>query len=777
MTSVDGSPWRTNSSHWGPFEARLDETGRLLVRGHAKDPEPSPLLENLPTAAQHPARIARPAVRVGWLEDGPGPSRRRGIDRYVEVPWDEVLDRLASELGRIYTDHGPDAVFGGSYGWGSAGRFHHAQSQVHRFLNVLGGYVRSVNTYSLGATNVILPHVLGHASREVTQRATTWRSILEHTEVVVAFGGMAVKNASVVPGGRTRHEVGGHLRAAADRGLEFHHFSPLRDDLPGPLDATWYPLAPGTDTAVMLGLAHTLLEEGLADRPFLDRYCTGFERIERYLLGRDDGTPKTADWAAGIAQLDGDDLRRLARRMARSRTLVQTSWSLQRARHGEQPVWMSIALACMLGQVGLPGGGFGHGYASMGDVGTTGVTVALPTFPQGDNPVENFIPVARAADMLMRPGEKHDYDGQRLTYPDIRLVYWCGGNPFHHHQDLNRLRDAWSRPDTIVIHDNYWTASAKHADIVLPATSTLERNDLGTSRNDGYLHSMNQVLPPYGDARDDFRIFADLTERITGDRQRFTQGRDEGAWLRHLYGQLRSACQEVGHELPDFETFWDRGSVELPVDDDDHVLLGEFRADPDRAPLQTPSGRIELHSRRIESFGYEDCPGHPSWLEPEEWLGAPEAARFPLHLVANQPASRLHGQLDMGARSQATKVGGREPLRLHPDEALARGLQDGDVVLVHNERGRCLAGLVIDDDVRPGVAQLATGAWYDPQDLQTGRTTCVHGNPNVLTADRGTSRLAQGCTGQLTLVEVEAYAGKPPPVRAYEAPLLRDPTG
>src|SRR5207245_7374398 len=192
--------------------------------------------------------------------------------------------------------------------------------------------------------------------------------------------------------------------------------------------------------------------------------------------------------------------------------------------------------------------------------------------------------------------------------------------------------------------------------------------------------------------------------------------------------------------------------------------------DPLAAPLPTPSGRIEIASPAIAGFGYADCPGHPAWLPPVEGAGSPEAARFPLLLVANQPATRLHSQLDFGATSLASKIDGREPVRIHPQDAAARGIGDGNIVRLYNDRGACLAGAVLSDALRPGVVQLSTGAWYDPEDPAAGTPFCVHGNPNVLTRDAGTSRLAQGCTGQLTLVEIERFDGRLPPIKAFEPP-------
>jgi biotin/methionine sulfoxide reductase len=397
------------------------------------------------------------------------------------------------------------------------------------------------------------------------------------------------------------------------------------------------------------------------------------------------------------------------------------------------------------------------------------VPVTLPRLPQGENPVGEFIPVARVADMLLNPGERYEYDGQDRRYPRIELVYWAGGNPFHHHQDLNRLRRAFGRPASVVVHEPFWTATARHADIVLPSTVTLERDDIGASREDDLLIAMRQALPPHGQARDDYRIFADLAAAL-GVGERFTEGRDVREWLRQLYrtwqAENAGSAAAPGVSTLDFDEFWRVGEVELRAELREHVAFADFRADPLRRRLPTPSGRVEISSAVIAGFGYADCPGHPTWLPPEEWLGSPAAQRFPLQLVANNPATRLHSQLDHGPRSAASKVAGREPLRMNPADAAARGLCAGQVVRVSNDRGACLAGLVVSEDVRPGVVQLSTGAWFDPDE----DGTCRHGNPNVLTADIGTSRLAQGCTGQLALVDVRPLTTPAPAVRAFETP-------
>ncbi|BCN43853.1 molybdopterin guanine dinucleotide-containing S/N-oxide reductase [Prescottella equi] len=755
-------------AHWGMFDVESADGDVSAVHPYAGDADPSPILGNLPGSVRHRARITGPAVRRGWLESGPGPSEVRGADEFVAVSWDELTELLARELRRVVDRHGNRAIFGGSYGWASAGRFHHAQSQVHRFLNMLGGYTRSVHTYSLGATGVIMPRVVG-THWKLFARSTNWDVIAANTDLMVCFGGVPLKNTAVNGGGTSEHPTRGALDRLRDRGAEVVSISPLRDDLHGRCD--WIAPVPGTDVAIMLGLAHVLASEGLHDKDFLARYCVGYERFESYLLGIDDGVPKTPEWASALSGVPAEQIVALARRMAAGRTMVTVTWSLQRVRYGEQAPWMGVTLAAMLGQIGLPGGGFGHGYGSMNEPGLAPVPYPLPTLFQGSNPVSDLIPVAAIADLLLRPGEEFDFDGRRLTFPDTRLVYWAGGNPFHHHQDLARLRRALARPDTIVVHEPYWTPMARHADIVVPSTTSLERNDLACTRNDPLLVAMHAAAPRYADARDDYDTFAALAHRL-GFGERFTEGRTAQQWIEHLYEQWRGfVLTDPAHvEAPAFDEFWRRGFVRMRTEDG-LSLFSDFRDDPERNPLTTPSGRIEIFSADIDGFGYDDCAGHPRWFEPDEWLGGPRAQRFPLHLIANQPRTRLHGQLDHGGTSQASKIRGREPIRLHPADAADRGLAAGEVVRVFNDRGACLAGVVLDDGVRRGVVQLSTGAWYDPLDPSDPNSMCVHGNPNVLTADVGSSRLAHGCTGQHVLVEVERFDGALPPIKAFEPPL------
>ncbi len=758
----------SHASHWGSFSARWDGD-RVQVTPHPEDPAPSPILGNFTDALRHQARILRPMVRRGWLDHGPGPRHRDFSDDLVPVSWETALNLAAAEIARVRDSYGPDAVYGGSYGWSSAGRFHHAQSQIHRFHNVVcGGYVRSVNSYSAGASAVILPRVIG-PFEPLSRHNVTWDQICAHTDMVLAFGGMPIKNSMIASGGITRHVEADAMARAAARGTEFWSVSPLRDDMPEAAEARWLPIRPGTDVAMMLGLAHTLLTEALYDRLFVERYCVGFERFATYLTGDTDGLPKSADWAAEITGIGADAMRMLARRLVEGRSLITVAHSLQRAQFGEQPVWMAATLAAMVGQIGLPGGGFNYALGAMGHTGRQINAVPIPTLPQGRNGVSTFIPVARIADMLLNPGGVFAFNGATYVYPRVRLIHWAGGNPFHHHQDLNRLRRAFSEADTIIVQESAWTPMARFADIVLPVTMTLEREDIGAAATDPRLIAMRQIAPPIGEARDDFVIFSALAARL-GLEAAFTEGRSVREWLAHLYEQTRDSLENAGLFAPSFEAFWEKGEIPLPSAPDDGGLLRAFRADPQAAPLPTPSGRIEIFSETIAGFGYDDCPGHPTWLPSAEQ----PSAETPLTLVANQPATRLHSQLDFAAYSQAHKREGREVVRINPNDALERGIGDGDLVRLFNARGACVASAHLSADVMPGVLHLPTGAWYDPEDEAPEGPLCVHGNPNVLTRDVGTSQLAQACCGQVTVVDIARFDRPVREVLAHRPPAFAE---
>ena len=740
-----------NGSHWGAFEAETSEGRIISVSPIRNDPSPSPILDGIAEAVHHDCRIQEPVVREGWLRHR---DKARGGDSFIQVSWDDALDMVAGELQRIKAEYGNEAIFAGSYGWASAGRFHHAKTQLQRFLNCFGGFTGQKHNYSIAAGLAILPYIVG--DMRPLRNPTSWSSIAESTDLIVAFGGIGIRNTQVEPGGTGAHTTEDWLRKIAQRGTKFVSITPLRSDTPEFVSPEWIGPRPNTDVALMMGLAHTLVSEERLDRDFLANYTTGADRFLVYLLGEIDGQPKTADWASGICDIPADTIRQLAARMASNRTMITTSYSLQRGDHGEQTFWMTMVLACILGQIGMPGGGFGFGYGSMHGQGNPAPEMPNIAFSPGRNPTGSFIPVARIADLLHQPGEAYDFDGERRIYPATRLIYWCGGNPFHHHQDLNRLLDGWRKPDTVIVHEPWWTPTAKLADIVLPATTTLERNDIGASSRDRFIIAMKQVLPPQFNARNDFDIFCGLAERM-GIEEEFSKGRDEDAWLRHLYASAHHQNSLSDSAMPDFDSFWEQEVLEFEEPALPYIVYEDFRLNPTDNPLPTPSGKFEIFSEVIEGFGYNDCPGHPVWQEPAEWLGSGATKNWPLHMISNQPKHKLHAQLDFVGPSLAAKRRGHEIVLLSLRDAKMRNISDGDVVRIFNSRGATLAVAAPNDGIRDGVLQLPTGAWFDPQDWSTSGSLERHGNPNVLTLDKGTSCLGQGPISHTTLVEIEKY--------------------
>lgn len=745
-------------AHWGAFTAVV-ENGRLLrCEPFFADRDPSPMLNTIPELVYSDKRIRQPMVRRSWLKSREKSDRTlRGREDFVAVDWETALDLVAEENRRVRDRYGASGIFNGSYGWSSAGRVNHARTLVRRFYFTGGGGVDQLGNYSWGAAQFFLPYIIG-TYMPLTGRVTDWPDVVKHCEIFLAFGGLALKNSQVASGGAGEHSLKPALLELAAKGTPIINISPMRDDCPEFVNAEWIPIRPNTDVALMLALGFETERLDAADRDFLASHCVGYPQLRSYLLGESDGIAKTPRWASDITGIPAQRIELLAKQLIGKRSFITSSYSVQRAHRGEQPYWMMIALSSMLGQPGLPGAGFSFGHGSMNSVGNPRIEGPAPLMSTGVNPIaDRAIPVARISDMLLNPGQPYAFQGETHTYPDIHLIHWAGGNPFHHHQQLNRLVEGWQKPDTVVVQDIVWTPAAQMADIVLPVTTTLERNDIGGSSRDRFVLAMHQAIRPQHQARNDFDIFADLADRL-GYREAFTENRNEMQWIEHLYQQCAVAHQRKGIDWPEFQTFWEQGYAEVPEGGKPFIFMEDFRQDPLKNPIQTASGKIELFSETIGGFGLEDFAPHPEWQPPQEWLGAELSQRFPLHMISIQPGDRLHSQMDATPSVQASKTAGRETLWMHPDDASPRGIADGDVIEVSNERGRMLAGVRLTDGVSRRVVLIATGAWFDPGFGKAWQPFDRAGNPNVLTLDIGTSSLTQGPNAMSCLVEIHKAA-------------------
>lgn len=746
------------AAHWGSYTFAPGDADLTPV---ADDPRPSQIGRGWVSASRNSkARVLAPVARKGWLEGDKGANRCD--DSFVEISWDRATKLVAQEIDRVRTTHGNGAIFGGSYGWSSAGRFHHAQSQMRRVLALAGGFTSSRETYSHAAAEVIYPHIIGISNNTFQNDMTAMPLIAEHCELVLAFGGIHSRTAQIASAGTSTHEVGPQLQALTDAGVRLINVTPERAEA-----GEWLSIRPGTDTALILALIHEIVAAGRENRDFLATYTSGWDTLKAYVMGDSDGMPKSANWAGPLCDLDPQVIRDLAAELTAKRAMISLAWGMQRADHGEQPLWAGLALACVLGQIGQPGTGYAFGYGSTTPVGRASRQFPWPSLPKLQNAVKDFIPVARISDALLHPRERYAHNGQTRSYPDLKLIWWSGGNPYHHHQDLFRLERAWTRPETVIVSEHAWTATARRADLVLPATTPLERDDLMMNRRDPALFYMSQFHAPLGQARDDYDFCHEIADHL-GAAAAFSEGRTSAQWLQHMWGQARDVGRKAGFDMPDFEAFKAAGRFDVPQATQHRIAFKNFIEDPQGHPLGTESGKFTLTNTHIAAMGHSDCPGHPAWLPPVE--GAPLTPGH-YHLISGQPATRLHGQNDQGSEAASAKVKEREVCVMHPDTARRIGVGPDDIVKLSNVRGACLCAVAVSDGIRTDCLSLPTGAWFDPQIID-GERIDVHGNPNALTLDKGCSALSQGNMAHTCVVTAEKWDKPLPALSVTEPPVI-----
>ncbi len=762
------------AAHWGPMLVETDGENVLSSRGALPTQHPNSLQTVVRDQVHSKTRVRWPMVRKGFLASPDKPQGIRGQDEFVRVSWDDALALIHAQHKRIRDSYGPSSIFAGSYGWRSNGVLHKASTLLQRYMSLAGGYTGHLGDYSTGAAQAIMPYVVG--GNEVYQQQTSWPLVLAHTDVVVLWSANPLNTLKIAWNASDEQGIG-YFDALRKSGKRIICIDPMRSET---MDffgesAEWIAPHMGTDVAMMLGIAHTLVENGWHDVEFLARCTTGFDKFADYLTGQSDGAAKTAEWAADICGVSVDKIRELAALFHKNTTMLMSGWGMQRQQFGEQKHWMLVTLAAMLGQIGTPGGGFGLSYHFANGGNPTrkaAVLASLQGSVQGGVDAVDKIPVARIVEALENPGGFYQHNGLDRHFPDIKFVWWAGGSNFTHHQDTNRLIRAWQKPELVVISECFWTGSAKHADIVLPATTSFERNDLTMTGDYSNQHMvpMKRVVAPRDEARDDFDVFAELSELWeAGGRERFTEGKNDLQWLETFYqiaGQ-RGAAQGV--TLPAFAEFWEANQiVEMPESEQNakFVRFADFRRDPESHPLKTESGKIVIYSERIASFGYADCPPHPMWLEPDEWHGNAQPEQ--LQVLSAHSAHRLHSQLNYTSLREQYAVAGREPITLNTLDAKARGIADGDVVRVWNSRGQVLAGAVVSDGIKPGVICIHQGAWPDLEPAEGG--ICKNGAVNVLTKDLPSSKLGNGCAGNTALAWVEKYQGPELTLTAFDPP-------
>lgn len=767
-------------AHWGILKVTIKDGKVISSKNAIENKTNNPLQSVTKDLIYTDSRIRYPMVRKSYLEDPNNPKPElRGKDEWVKVDYNTAIKLIAQELKKTYRDKGPSGIYAGSYGWYSPGRMHNCRVLLWRFLNLTGGFVGSTGDYSTGASQVIMPHVTG--TIEVYEQQTSWDLVLSDSKVVVIWGANPLATLRLA-WGITDSEGIEYLKKLKDSKKTIIHIDPIYNETAQMLNAKWIAPIPNTDVALMLGIAHTMYKNKKYDKDFIENYTNGFDKFLEYLLGKTDKTPKDAKWASKITGVSEKTINDLANTMFDNRTMLLSGWGMQRGHHGEQPHWMLVTLACMIGQIGLPGGGFGLSY----HYSNGGVPTAKAPIPSGMTSGSNTgnaawleqaskvnIPVARIADMLLNPGKTIDVNGKKVTYTDIDFIYWAGGNPLVHHQNTNNLLKAWKKPRTIVVHDPYWTPTARHADIVMPITTLYERNDISLTGDYSNLNlvPMKQLVEKEYGSIDDYQVFCDLAKEFNVF-DKFSENKNEMQWIEEFYNTALNQAKSLKINMPNFKEFWNANkplTFEVPYENTEFVRYKDFRDDPILNPLGTPSGLIEIYSETIEKMKYDDCKAHPMWFEPVEWLGMKnKPAEF--HLISSHPADRLHSQLNNTSLRNTYAINDREPIWINPKDASKKGIKDGDIVRVFNARGQILAGAKLTKNIREGVVKISEGAWYNPENEGEIGSLCKNGCANVLTIDIPTSKLANGNISHTALVNIEKYKGKAKEVDVFKQP-------
>ncbi|WP_162062698.1 trimethylamine-N-oxide reductase TorA [Vibrio taketomensis] len=778
--------WKVTGSHWGAFRAHIYGGKVQEIKPIELDKNPTEMLNGIKGIIYSPSRVRYPMVRLDWLKNHKYSADTRGNNRFIRVTWDEALDLFYRELERVQKDYGPWALHAGQTGWNQTGAFNNCTAHMQRAVGMHGNFITKVGDYSTGAGQTIMPYVLG--STEVYAQGTSWSEILDNSDNIILWANDPVKNLQVGWNCETHQsfEYLKQLKEKVAKGeINVLSVDPVKNKTQRYLENDHLYINPMTDVAFMLAVAHTLYNENLYDKEFINTYCLGFEDFIGYVQGETkDKVVKTPEWAAEICGVKADKIREFARMLVNGRTQILMGWCIQRQEHGEQPYWAAAVVAAMVGQIGLPGGGisYGHHYSSIGvpSTGFAGPGGFPRNLDQGMKPkwdnndfngYSRTIPVARWIDCLLEPGKEIRYNGGKVILPDFKMMVISGCNPWHHHQDRNRMKKAFKKLQTVVTIEFAWTATCRFSDIVLPACTQWERNDIdvyGSYSNKG-LVAMHRLVDPLFQSKTDFQIMSELTQRF-GRRDEYTRGMSEMEWIESLYNECK-ASNKGKFEMPEFNEFWEQSVLDFG-EGKPWVRHADFRQDPEINPLGTPSGFIEITSRKIGRYGYEHCQEHPMWFEKTERShGGPGSDKHPFWLQSCHPDKRLHSQMCESEEFRATyTVQGREPVYINPIDAKEKGIKDGDLVRVFNDRGQLMAGAVLTDSYPRGVIRIEEGAWYGPLSEKIGAID-TYGDPNTLTLDIGSSELAQATSANTCIVDFEKFKGKVPPVTSFGGPI------
>lgn len=741
----DGRVTRVLPDNTGNDEVIGEQSIRACVRGRS-----------IRHRIYNPDRLKTPLKRK--------PGTERGAGEWEEISWDQALDEIADKMKQLLAEYGNESIYI-QYGTGTIGgtiarSWPPVETPFARLMNLIGGYLNHYGDYSTAQIAGAYPYFYGEWT------SSNSLDDARHSKLQVMFGNNPLE---------TRMSGGGETfvtqKIKQDYGVKTIIIDPRYSETALALGDEWVAIRPGTDAALVAGMAHTMLEENLHDQEFLDTYCIGFDEstlpadaapnadYRSYIEGRGpDGVEKTPEWAASITGVPATRIRQLAREIATAKPCAVTQgWGPQRHANGENQARAVFTLACLIGQVGIPGGGTGarEGNASL--------PMASPFNTQHDNPVETSISVAMWPDAVERgPQMTATRDGVRgkdqLDVP-IKMIWQYGGNALtNQHGDINRTMDLLrddSLAELIVVSDIQMTTSAKMADYVLPDASTAEQEDIiaqGYHSNMEFTILASEAVTPLYNCRPIYDVLADLAERF-GVRDEFTEGRTQQEWVKHTVDESRKDIPD----LPDYEDLKEQGLWRRAGES--VVALKDFRDDPEANPLPTPSGKIEIYSQQLAELAKEwefdeNLRGDTITALPEHvdtWEGAIDAResdKYPLQCIGHHFKGRTHSSyanVDWLRDDAHPQI-----LWINTLDAKERGIDNDDPVYAFNDRGRVRSIARVTPRIAPGVISIPQGSWFDlnKEGVDVGSSV------NTLTS-WNTSPIAKGNAQHTTIVQVE----------------------
>jgi anaerobic dimethyl sulfoxide reductase subunit A len=717
----------------GQHDIRACLRGRALRQWHAS-----------------PERLTHPLKRTG----------PRGSGCFAPISWQEALDTIATELGRIIKRYGNQSVYR-NYGSGNLGGVVSSYRVLDRLMNCLGGRLEYYNSYSTAQITHAMHYTYGQAD------TGNHLSDIVNSRLVVFFGNNPAETR--MSGGSSIYDLT-ILKARHD--VKTIVIDPRHTDTSACFADEWIPIRPGTDAALASALAHVMIVEELTDEAFLQTYCQGYDEhtmppgipagnsYKAYILGEGaDRTPKTPRWAAAITGIPAERIVQLARDIADSQPVyIAQGWGPQRHANGEQNARAIAMLAILTGNVGIAGGNTGDREAPYG--------IDWPEFPTGNNPVKAAIPCFLWTRALSNPsaftGTACGLRGAAALSVPIKFIWNFASNMLiNQHSDINRtakLLSDGNACEMIVLIDNVMTASARFADIVLPGAAAFEERDLayqGYAVEMGALMLRDRAVEPLGESRTLYDICNGVARRM-GVQPEFTEGRDHDQWVQHMYDQ----CRRIKPELPaDIERAFTTGVFKWKRPGSPKIGLADFRSDPANHPLPTPSGKIEIFSTRLwemsrtwelpEGDVIRALPEYvPSWGMPDD----PLASRYPLQLIGHHFKQRTHSSYGNNAWLAEAAP---QMLWINSLDAQKRGIRHNDRVRVFNDIGTSIVRAKVTPRIMPGVVSLPQGAWYRSADNGIDRGGCI----NTLTRQRPTP-IAKGNPQHTNLVQVEKVNGR-----------------